>query len=508
MRRIEQRARQKLPPGELMRRAGRCAALHVYEICGPAGRVLVLAGPGDNGGDGAICAAELHRLGASVHVAVLDPPAGGQPASSANAADRSAAWRALGDAVPRVPDPRDAPAPQVIVDALFGIGLSRPLGPPYDAWIAWANTQRARRIALDVPSGLHTDTGALLAGDRDQSDRAFRAHETITFIADKPGLHTGEGPGIAGQVHIEPLGADAEPADADGHLIGPDCFGDTLEHLTRRASAHKGTFGTVALAGGAPGMAGALLLAARAALKTGAGRVRAGFLGAAPLAVDPVHPELMLVDARAALEQAPTAVGLGPGLGRSAAAASALRRALRLDVPLVLDADALNLLAEDGALRRLCVGRTAGTVVTPHPLEAARLLRVTTADIQADRIASALALARSLQAVALVKGSGTVVAEPAGRWWINPTGGPALASGGTGDVLTGIVTSLIAQTVARAASHGAPDAVAQAVLAAVWLHGAAGDAAADAAGGPCGIAAGEIIDFARARLNALIADAA
>lgn len=505
MRRIEAQARATLPPGELMRRAGRCAALHVRRTCGAEGRVLVLAGPGDNGGDGAVCATELARLGLAVQVATPGLTADSLPGRGAEAADRAGAWRAVDDAVARVRDPRDAAAAQVIVDALFGIGLSRPIGPPYDSWIGWANAQGAHRIALDVPSGLRADTGALLDAGADGPACAFRAHETITFIADKPGLHTGDGPEYAGHVHLDTLQAESASVEADGFLIGPDSFAGTLDRLARCASAHKGLFGTVALAGGAPGMAGALLLAARAALKTGAGRVRAGFLGASPLPVDPVHPELMLTDARSALEQAPTVVGLGPGLGRSRAAVSALRRALQLDVPLVLDADALNLLADDAALGSLCTARTAPTVVTPHPLEAARLLHAATTDIQRDRISSALALARTFRAIALLKGSGTVVAEPSGRWWINPTGGPALASGGTGDVLTGVVASLIAQTVPRAAPAEQPQAAVQAVLAAAWLHGAAGDAAADAAGGPCGVAAGEIIDFARTRLNALIA---
>lgn len=489
-----------------MRRAGQCAARHVRQACGAADRVLVLAGPGDNGGDGAICATELARLGLRVQVASMDSAADGPPPRGADAADRAAAWQALDDAVGRVRDPHEAAAPQVIVDAIFGIGLSRPVGPPYDRWIEWANAQRAHRIALDVPSGLSVETGALLGTAPSGRGCAFQAHETITFVADKPGLHTGDGPDYAGRVHVETLWADAPyPIDADGILNGPDCFAGTLERLARRASAHKGLFGTVALAGGAAGMAGALLLAARAALKTGAGRVRAGFLGASPLPVDPVHPELMLSEARSALEQAPTVVAVGPGLGRSRAAASTLRRALQLNVPLVLDADALNLLADDAALGSLCATRTAATVITPHPLEAARLLRATTADIQRDRVSSALALARTFGAIALLKGSGTVVADPSERWWINPTGGPALASGGTGDVLTGIVASLLAQTVPRAAPPEQSQASVQAVLAAVWLHGAAGDAAADAAGGPCGVAAGEIIDFARARLNALIA---
>lgn len=261
----------------------------------------------------------------------------------------------------------------------------------------------------------------------------------------------------------------------------------------RGRDTHKGSFGTVGVVGGGPGMTGAALLAARAALKTGAGKVLVGFAQeTAPLACDPLQPELMLRDARSLLEAdwGVTAWVAGCGIGTDALAANALSElfVLRREAPLVLDADGLNLLAT-GDIRP---NWGAGPVVlTPHPAEAGRLLGVSAAQIQADRPNAARQLAQRYNGWIVLKGAGTVVCSPAGDIRINTSGNPGLATAGTGDVLAGMLGSLLAQKLP----------VDQAVAGAVWLHGAAADALVAQGIGPIGLTAGELADAARALRN-------
>ncbi len=249
----------------------------------------------------------------------------------------------------------------------------------------------------------------------------------------------------------------------------------------RQRDAHKGDFGSVGVIGGSGGMVGAVILAARAALRIGAGRVYADCLGAPDLRLDPLQPELMLrpeKDFPAPLD----ALVVGCGLGHDSASAGALPRALASTAALVLDAGALTRLAGDAVLARTFAARTAIQVITPHPGEAARLLDCDVAAVQADRRQSARQLARRFATIAILKGSGTVIAEPAGACWVNPTGGPALASAGTGDVLAGMIGGLLAQ------GYPALDAV----RGAVWLHGRA----ADLHGADRGLTASEIAPLA------------
>lgn len=261
----------------------------------------------------------------------------------------------------------------------------------------------------------------------------------------------------------------------------------------RAADSHKGSFGTVGVVGGGRGMEGAVLLAARAALKTGAGKVLAGFAqDTAPLPCDPLQPELMLRDARALLETdwGVTAWVAGCGIGTGAAAANILTElfVLRRGAALVLDADGLNLLAH----RAIQPNWDDGPVVlTPHPAEAGRLLGVETARIQADRPGAAQALARRFGAWVVLKGAGTLVCDPGGRWRRNASGNPGLATAGTGDVLAGMLGALLAQRLP----------LEQAVAGAVWLHGAAADALVARGIGPIGLTAGELADAARALRN-------
>jgi hydroxyethylthiazole kinase-like uncharacterized protein yjeF len=336
-------------------------------------------------------------------------------------------------------------------------------------------------LALDLPSGLDADTGRVMGV-------AVRATHTLSFIGGKPGLYTLDGPDHCGTVSVADLGLSL--TDFPGALLDIDDFRDGL--TPRPRNSHKGSNGSLTVIGGAAGMTGAALLAARAGLKLGAGRVFVGLLQA--VAVDPLQPELMLRSPDDALAQATAAV-VGPGLGASDPALEILRHAIGIEVPLLLDADALNLLATHPVLAARVARRTAPTLLTPHPAEAARLLASSTAAIQTDRVAAALDLARHFRAHVALKGCGTVIAHPDGRWRVNSTGNPGLASGGSGDVLSGMIGALLAQ--------GWPAAAA--LSAAAHLHGAAADALVAAGDGPIGIAAGELIPVARRLLNRLIA---
>jgi hydroxyethylthiazole kinase-like uncharacterized protein yjeF len=259
----------------------------------------------------------------------------------------------------------------------------------------------------------------------------------------------------------------------------------------RPVDCNKGDFGAVAVIGGAPGMVGAALLAARAALLCGAGRVYAGVLDAR-IGLDPATPELMVSSPESLppLPQ-PSCLVAGPGLGLSAAARAALLAVLSLDQALLLDADALNLIAADHALRERTRARTAPTVLTPHPGEAGRLLGVSGRDVQSDRLGSVLRLSEAFHAVTVLKGAATLVKAPEGEVWRNTSGNPGMAAPGMGDVLAGIIAALIAQGMTAEA----------AAVVAVWLHGAAADLAVEEGLGPRGLTASELLPRARRLLN-------
>jgi hydroxyethylthiazole kinase-like uncharacterized protein yjeF len=347
-------------------------------------------------------------------------------------------------------------------------------------------------LALDVPSGLNADSGAVIGPNGvGPNGVAVRATHTITFIGDKPGLHTAEGRDHAGLVHVAGLELDAalfEPAQA--RIASSALFASCL--APRRRNSHKGDYGDVAVIGGAHGMAGAALLAARGALYAGAGRVFAAMIGPA-LALDPVQPELMLRSAHD-FDMAGRVLVLGPGMGGAMEAMRALGAGIDSDAPVVIDADGLNLVAASTDLQERVARRHADTVVTPHPLEAARLLGIAAAEVQRDRLGAARSLAKRLQAVVVLKGSGSVVARPDGEVAINPTGNPGLASGGSGDVLAGVCGALLAQ--------GWPGW--EAAVGAVWMHGAAADRLVEHGVGPVGMTAGELPAALRGVLNALV----
>jgi hydroxyethylthiazole kinase-like uncharacterized protein yjeF len=375
----------------------------------------------------------------------------------------------------------------LVVDALFGIGLGREVSGRYVELIGFINDQRAPVLSIDVPSGLDADTGRVLGC-------AVHATYTVTFLALKPGLLTLDGPDHAGELHLRELGLEVEAlVSAAGSLAPTDSVKQAIE--PRRRNSHKGTFGSVAIIGSASGMAGAGLLAGRAALKLGAGRVYVGLLGEDTPRLDPLQPELMLrdVDELLALVQL-TCLVVGPGLGQSSKAGACVTAALERELPLVLDADALNLIGADPPLQERCRVRHAPTLLTPHPAEAARLLQMDTVAVQKDRVAAAITLAARYRAGVALKGCGTVVALPDGHWYINTSGNPGLASAGMGDVLSGIIGALIAQ--------GADPNTA--LIAGVHLHGRAADEMIGTLAGPVGMTASEVTDAARRILNAEI----
>ncbi len=461
------------PP--LMERAGAAATHIAHEML--AGAVLpplLLAGPGNNGGDAFVVARLLKESGYEPQMLFAGDPA--RLPDDARAAH--AAWLATGGTcLSNYPDTRFG----LIIDGLFGIGLTRPIEGLYADWIDRMNSSTAPILALDVPSGLNAATGQA-------TGPAVDASRTATFIALKPGLLTGDGPDLCGEITLCDLSLAIK--HGDGEQVQCSSFQNCL--LPRQRNSHKGSFGSVAIIGGATGMAGAALLAGRAALKLGAGRVYLGMLEQFP--VDFEQPELMLRDPKNAMNAA-SVLAIGPGLGQSAQAAELLAQAIDSSLPLVIDADALNLIARDMALSRRIAVRPTPTFITPHPAEAARLIGCSTEDVQVDRLAAAQELARRLHIHVALKGCGTVIATPDGRWFINTTGNPGLATAGSGDVLTGMLAALLAQ-------HWPP---LEAMLCAVHLHGAAADACVAAGqGGPVGLTSGEIIVSARQILNGWI----
>jgi len=466
-------------PGEsLMLRAAQASADCATTLMQGGGRVIVLAGPGNNGGD-AWLTAELLR--ANWHAVTVIETA--EPKAAEAAAARRRFLSSGGRIATDWPDtPHD-----LIIDGLLGIGLSRAPDGRIADLIHRANNCGIPILALDVPSGLNADTGRC-PGPCIQADR------TLTFIAGKPGLFTGSGPDQAGEVHLAHLGL-AEDAVSPANVEEPGTLLDldSLRGLlpARKRDSHKGTHGSVGLLGGATGMAGALILAARAALQLGAGKVFQASLCEYSQGVDALHPEIMPRKPRELLALDGMVWVVGPGMGAADAARNLLAEALKTDGPMVLDADALNLIAKGRALQGAVSRRTTPTILTPHPAEAARLLGVDTNAINEDRVQAAVKLARHFRAHVVLKGAGTIVVDPAGTWSINPTGNPGMAAAGMGDVLSGMIGALLAQGMAPA----------DAAKLGVCLHGAAADSAVRQGKGPIGLTASEVALLARELLN-------
>lgn len=453
LRRIEANAAAALGNDfELMRRAGRAAWRCALRHWPQAQRIVVVCGPGNNAGDGYVFARHAHDSGRTVHVV---QGAEGEPRSDV-------ARRALATCRERGVDigtfPGSLPAADLIVDALFGIGLDRVPDAAISGLIDAVNAHMAPCLSLDVPSGVIADHGSAPGA-------AVVATRTLEFIAAKAGLRSGPALDRAGALELATL--DLPPSAFDGvaasaQLLTP---AQLKRWLTPRVlDSHKGAFGRVLCVGGDHGAGGAIMLCAEAALRSGAGLVDVATRQAhlAPLLAR--RPEVMshaveqIADIAALFEHVDV-VALGPGLGQEQWGRLLFAAALSAGKPLVIDADGLNLLA------RRPHELPSGSILTPHPGEAARLLGSTTAQVQADRFAAARALCQRFGCVVVLKGAGSIVATPRGEMRVIGAGNPGMASGGMGDLLTGVIAGLRGQGLAalEAASAG------------TLLHAAAGD---------------------------------
>ncbi len=429
-RQIEGAAQAKLPPNALMRRAGLALAQLSLAIAPHAKHIWIAAGPGNNGGDGIEAARHLHLWGKQVTVTWLSDPAH-------MSVDTAAAYQRAKDAkVNFATEPGQDH--DLCIDALLGIGIQQrePLGRMAE-WMRQINASSAPVLALDVPSGLNTDTGNV-------THPHVKATHTLSLLTLKPGVFTASGRDASGTIWFDDLGIGDdsqwcdEPIEPTARLIARPTA------ISREHAAHKGSFGDVAVIGGAPGMQGAALLAATSALHCGAGRVFVSLLGDRTLSVDMQQAELMF---RAIGSLDLSTMTLVCGCGGGTAIHAVLAAVLKSGSSVVLDADALNAIAQDSALQTALMNRgnhTFKTVLTPHPLEAARLLGLTAAQVQHDRLAAAKTLAERFGCTVVLKGSGTVIAMPGQTPSINPTGNARLATAGTGDVLAGMLGAHLA----------------------------------------------------------------
>lgn len=488
IRKIEQAVFSRPEPPDLMEKAGRAVAEAAREYCALSDnspiRVLVLAGPGNNGGDAFVAARYLKHWGYSVSVVFNGEP-DRQPPDARKA--RQAWLDSQGKIQPGIPETTDSQNWDLIIDGLFGVGLrqDRPVVGQYLNWIHAVNAMHKPVLAIDIPSGLGSDDGCVYGA-------VISAAVTVTFIGSKPGILTRDGPQYCGKLVVCDLELDPVAIlPPHAWTINRKLAGIVLP-LPREANSHKGSFGNLGILGGNKGMTGAVILAGRAALHTGAGRVYLGMLATPPLEIDIVHPELMI---RAPSElfdlDKMDCLIVGPGMGMNEITYGWLAQALDSDLPLVLDADALNHIAFHSELARTLMQREASAIVTPHPAEAARLLDTDTSAIQNDRLHAARRLSEKLNCQVLLKGAGSICARPDGTCFFNTSGNPGLSSAGTGDVLSGIIGALIVQ-------GQTPE---DALLLAVYLHGAAADELLKQNNGPVGMTASEVIIAARLLLN-------
>lgn len=470
---LEMRAANQLGADTLMKRAGAAAAELIMKRLEDAGveqrRVTLLVGPGNNGGDALACACELREKGAVVNVVL---PGGRRP-TSALALAQLERWTQAGGTT--YDDPYMTEKADCVVDGLFGTGLAKPITGDYLDAVLWFNERQALKVSLDIPSGLNPVTGHWTG-----SYPGCSADVTITFLCVKSGLYMCEGADAAGEIVLNEL--DVSVPLSPLSVIGTDEFPRVLR--PRVKNSHKGDYGSVAVIGGTDGMIGASILAARAALISGAGRVTLECRAEHAPHVDMVYPEIMFATKPVNLEDF-DAIVLGCGLGTSAEAKARVIEALDCQKPLILDADALNIIAADIKLQDMVLARRAPTVLTPHPGEAARLLRRDTAGVTADRVAACRELAVQTGAIVVLKGAGTVISMRSSRTWINPTGSPMLATGGSGDVLAGMIGAMFAQGYDMVES----------VLAAVYFHGLSAE------GLEAGFTAGEIAPNAMALVH-------
>lgn len=473
-----------VPGFKLMQRAGHAAFDRLRQRWPEVRKLTLLCGGGNNGGDGLIVAGLAHRQGMTVQLLCV----GDDNFAARLSGEAREAWEWLQqESVPSELYRQQSFTGELIVDGLLGTGISGAVRDPYQAAIKQINRAGLPVVALDIPSGLCSDTGVV-------QGLAVRADMTVTFIGVKRGLLTHQGPEYTGKLLFDDLRVSDdvyEAVDVSGFITGAD----DVSHLlpARAKTAHKGSCGHVLVIGGDRGMGGAAVMAAQAAGRCGAGLVTVATRAEHLAALLSRYPEAMAVGVRSgaeleALIERATVLVVGPGLGQHAWGEQLLMVALKSGKPLVLDADALNLLQRRGEF-----GQREGEhwVITPHPGEAARLLDCTVAELQADRFAAVVALQSAFGGVALLKGPGSLSFD-GDALHLNPTGNPGMASGGMGDVLSGVIGGLIAQglSAADAARLGA------------WLHGAAADRSA-AEYGARGMQATDLLAQLRLLVNGL-----
>ncbi len=443
----------------------------------PKTRTVVFCGPGNNSGDGFVVARHLANRGADVVVGLVgerDKVKG----------DAKTHLDACAKSNVRIFEADKAPLHRndLVVDAVFGTGLSRPVGAgaARDV-IARMRAHRGPVVAVDVPSGLDADKGII--------GPCVRADHTVTFAFAKLGLVGAEEQSVVGQLHVVDIGIPERLARERG--VKAELLDErVLEPLrNRELTGHKGTHGHVLVVAGSRGKTGAALLCGTAVLRTGAGLCTVAMPADATAVVEGRVPELMIepFGEIQALLAGKKAAAVGPGIAKDDASKERLRALAHSELPLAVDADALNLIAADPMS---WPRRSSPTVMTPHPGEAARLLGASVGAVQEDRVGAARALADKFGAVVVLKGARTVIAAPDGRLAVNPTGNPGMGTGGTGDVLTGCVAAALARH--RADGDGRVDAFA-AACSAVYLHGAAGDSAA-ALRSQTGLLASDLVD--------------
>ena len=438
------------PGFELMHRAARATWRALVRQWPTANELTVVAGQGNNAGDGYLVAVLARRAGWHVRVLAAGDPqrlqgdAGLAHAEALSEGVAVQAWSAQSD------------LRGVVLDALLGTGLTGEVREPYASVIAAINASDLPVAAVDIPSGLCADTGRVLGV-------AVRANLTVTFIGLKLGLFTGEAADVVGELVFNDLQASPESHNGIGVSARRLTAGNLPRLADRAPTAHKGKFGHVLLIGGDRGFGGAILLSAQSALRSGAGMVSVATRSEHVPAALARIPEAMVVGTSSAnqlmgLLQKVSVLVVGPGLGQASWGRSLLSAAANAPLPQVWDADALNLLAEQH------VSLPMDCVITPHPGEAARLLGISTAEVQADRPSAAHALSKKYTAVVILKGAGSLIASPDGRLALCHQGHPAMATAGLGDVLAGLVGALLAQ------GMNAYDAA----CLAVWLHANAG----------------------------------
>jgi NAD(P)H-hydrate epimerase len=451
-----------IPALTLMETAGRAVAHVALEMLETSGHIAVVCGPGNNGGDGFVAARVLRDLGhdAVVYLAAPRDSVKGDAAAHLAILERAGGFVRMIDSPPGLDELGDEIANAILaIDALFGVGLARPITGHLADVVAAINAAPLR-LAVDIPSGLDADTGRVLG-------TCVEADGTVTMAALKIALASAPGFAHCGTIDVADIGVPSGVIATQAVHAGIVEEADVAGWIPSAAPLdHKGSRGHLLIVGGMPGMRGAGRLCANAALRGGAGLVTLAASG--EVTADDSVMTKALADTLGELLANKSAVVIGPGLGQSEPAAGWVGEVLASGVPAVLDADALNLIAARPALLASLQDAAGSVVLTPHPGEAARLLGIPTAEVEADRLAAVRALASRAQAVVVLKGARTIVCDGTledDYCSINPTGGPELATGGSGDVLGGVIGALLAQGVSAA----------DAARAAVWVHGIAGE---------------------------------